>query len=104
VQRGEVWWVNFPEPIGKRPALLLSRDQVYSTRTSVTVASITSTIRHIPVEVSLGVGDGVPRDCVVNLDEIHTLANTRIVDKITTLSEEKMEAVKQAIIYALDLD
>lgn len=104
MQRGEVWWVNFPEPIGKRPALLLSRDQVYSTRTSVTVASITSTIRHIPVEVLLGVEDGMSRDCVANLDEIHTIANTRIIEKISTLSEEKMQAVKQAVIYALDLD
>ena len=104
MQRGEIWWANFPEPIGKRPALLLSRDQVYSTRTSVTVASITSTIRNIPVEVRLGIEDGMLRDCVVNLDEIHTLANTRIIDKVSTLSEEKMEAVKRAIIYALDLD
>ena len=104
MQRGEVWWVNFPEPVGRRPALLLSRDQAYSVRTSVTVASITSTIRSIPVEVRLGVDDGMPRDCVVNLDEINTVANSRIIDKITDLSAEKMVAVKRAAMYALDLD
>jgi mRNA-degrading endonuclease toxin of MazEF toxin-antitoxin module len=55
------------------------------------------------VEVRLGVEDGMLRDCVVNLDEIHTLASTRIIDKVSTLSEEKMEAVNRAIIYALGL-
>jgi mRNA interferase MazF len=104
VKRGEIWWVNFPAPIGKRPALLLSRDQAYSARMSVTVATITSTIRQIPVEVLLGLGDGMPRECVVNLDEIYTIANARIIDKITTLSEEKMKTVNNAIKYALHLD
>src|SRR3972149_9316457 len=27
VKRGEVWWVAFPEPLGRRPAVLVSRDE-----------------------------------------------------------------------------
>jgi len=53
MKRGEVWWANLPAPIGRRPVLLLSRDRAYQVRTAVTVAEITRTIRHIPVEVEL---------------------------------------------------
>jgi len=102
VRRGEVWWAQLPQPISRRPVLLLSRDAAYSVRTSVTVAIITRTIRNIPVEVLLGQEDGMPTDCVVNLDDILTLPKSRLTERITTLSPEKMTAVAKAIVFALD--
>ena len=53
MRRGEVWWAELPQPVGRRPVLLLSRDAAYSVRTPVTVAIVTRTIRNIPVEVLL---------------------------------------------------
>lgn len=103
MRRGEVWWAELPPPIGRRPLLLLSRDAAYSVRTSVTVAVITRTIRHIPVEVPLGQEDGLPAKCVVNLDDILTIPRSRLVERITTLSVEKMTEVAKAIIFALDI-
>ena len=103
MRRGEVWWAELPPPIGRRPLLLLSRDAAYSVRTSVTVAVITRTIRHIPVEVPLGQEDGLPAKCVVNLDDILTIPRSRLTERITTLSTEKMTEVAKAIIFALDL-
>jgi len=102
VRRSEVWWAQLPQPIGRRPVLLLSRDAAYSVRTSVTVAIITRTIRNIPVEVLLGQEDRMPTDCVVNLDDILTLPKSRLTERITTLSPEKMTAVAKAIVFALD--
>jgi len=103
VQRGEIWWVDFPAPIGRRPALLLSRNAAYGIRTSVTVAAVTSTVRHNLAEVELGTEDGMTRDCAVNLDEIYTISKIKITDKMTALSDDKMRAVDTAIKYALDL-
>ena len=103
MRRGEVWWGELPSPIGRRPVILLSRDAAYSVRTSVTVAVITRTIRGIPTEVLLGQEDGMPVECVVNLDDILTITKSRITDRITTLNPEKMTAVTKAITYALDL-
>ena len=54
MQRGEVWWAELPSPIGRRPVVLLSRDEAYAVRNAVTVAEVTSTVRGIPVEVELG--------------------------------------------------
>ena len=103
MHRGEVWWAELPEPIGRRPILLLSREAAYSVRTSVTAAVITRTIRNIPVEVLLGQEDGMPVECVVNSDNILTIPKSRLTERITTLSAEKMTAVAKAIVFALDL-
>jgi mRNA interferase MazF len=103
MRRGEVWWAELAKPVGKRPALLLSRDAAYSVRTSVTVAIITRTIRNIPVEVPLSPDEGLPTKCVVNLDEIITIPKSRLVERITVLTAVKMAEVNQAISFALDL-
>ena len=103
MHRGEVWWAELPRPIGRRPVVLLSRDAAYKVRTSVTVGTITRTVRGIPVEVSLGPEDGMPEQCVINLDDILTIPKARLAERITILSPQKMTAVARAIIFALDL-
>lgn len=103
MHRGEVWWAELPPPIGRRPVVLLSRDTAYRVRTSVTVGVVTRTVRTIPVEVPLGLEDGMPEQCVVNLDNILTIPKARLVERITTLSGGKMTVVAKAIIFALDL-
>ncbi len=103
MRRGEIWWAELTLPIGRRPALLLSRDSAYRVRTSVTVAMVTRTIRGIPVEVLLGPEDGMPAGCAVNLDNILTIPKSRLRQRITTLPSTKMTAVAKAIIFALDL-
>ena len=103
MQRGEVWWANLPKPIGRRPVILLSRDEAYLVRSAVTVAEITTTIRDIPVEVPLDVSDGLSKKCVANLDIIITIPKNLLESHITTLSPEKVEKINEAIKFALDL-
>ena len=103
MRRGEVWWANLPEPIGRRPVVLLSRDEAYRVRSAVTVAELTTTIRNIPVEVPLGPEDGLPKKCVANLDTILTIRKSLLENKAATLSQEKIEQVNDAIRFALDL-
>ncbi len=103
MRRGEVWWAELSPPSGRRPVLLLTRDPAYDFRTSVTVATITRTIRGIQVEVPLGPEDGLPARCVVNLDDINTISKSMLIERITMLSREKLAAVATAIFFALDL-
>ena len=103
MRRGEVWWAELPPPVGRRPVVLLSRDVAYRVRTSITVGIVTRIARNIPVEVPLGPEDGMPQQCVVNLDDILTIPKARLAERITTLSPQKMAAVARAIIFALDL-
>ncbi|MCK5767183.1 MAG: type II toxin-antitoxin system PemK/MazF family toxin [Candidatus Atribacteria bacterium] len=103
MHKGEIWWAKLPSPIGKRPVVLLSRNEAYSVRNAVTVAEVTSTIRHIPVEVNLGTEDGLPKKCVINLDTIITVRKELLIEKITDLVPEKINQVEEAIRFALDL-
>ena len=103
MKRGEVWWAELPLPIGRRPVVLLSRDEAYAVRNSVTVAEITSTQRGIPVEVELGPEDGLPKKCVANLDTIVTIRKTLLSERITVLSGKKIEQIDAAVKFALSL-
>ena len=103
MRRGEVWWAELTQPVGRRPVLLLSRDAAYSVRTSVTVAVITRTIRSIPTEVILEQEDGMPAKCVINLDDILTIPKSRLTERVTSLPSEKMTVVAKAVVFALDL-
>jgi len=102
--RGEVWWANLPQPAGRRPVLLLSRNHAIMVRDSVTVAFATRTVRHIQTEVELGREDGMPKSCVINVDVIQTILKSDLVERITVLSAGKMAAVDDAVRYALALD
>jgi mRNA interferase MazF len=103
VTRGEVWWADLPAPAGRRPVLLLSRDEAYAVRALVTVAPVTTRIRGIPAEVPLGVRDGMPKECVINLDTIVTVAKSVLRERVASLGPEKCRAVDEAIHFALGL-
>ena len=103
MRRGEVWWANLPPPVGRRPVVLISRNAAYPVRTSIAVATVTRTIRNIPVEVPLDSDDCMPEKCVVNLDDIITIPKALLTERITTLSAGKMAQVGMAIQFALDL-
>ncbi len=103
MKKGEIWWAILPPPVGRRPVILLSRNEAYAVRLAVTVAPLTTTIRNIPVEVPLGKKEGVPRKCVINCDDILTIRKELLEGKITEISQEKMSALHQAIRFAMAL-
>ncbi len=104
MKRGEVWWAALPEPAGKRPVVLLSRDEAYLVRELVTVAPLTTRARDIPVEVVLDKSDGVPKKCVANLDLITTLEKSVLDKRICQLSQAKIREIDNAINFALSFD
>ncbi len=69
----------------------------------ITVAYLTTTIRHSPVEVLLTRADGVFKTCVVNLDAINTIPKSSLQYLMCTLSPAKMDEVKKAVLEAFDM-
>jgi len=104
MKRGEIWWAELIPPAGRRPVLLLSRDEAYSIRELVIVAPVTTRVRHIPSEVPLAPEDGVPKSCVVNLDTVTTIAKLSLRERLTTLNSEKLKAVETALKFALGME
>lgn len=103
MRRGEIWWAELPRPAGRRPVILLSRDEAYDVRKLVTIAPVTTRVRGIPVEVALGPKDGMPRECVVNLDTVTTIPKDALRERLTVLSRARMTAVDGALRFALGL-
>lgn len=97
----EIRWANLPSPIGRRPVLLLTRTAAYGYLNSVIVCEVTSTIRGIPEEVSLGRREGLTRPSVVNFDNVHVVAKVRLGDRIGALAPDREREVKRALGYAL---
>ena len=101
MQRGEIRWYTFKMPDKKRPVLILTRTSILDVLGEVTVAPITSTIRHIPSEVVLTPEDGMPKVCAINLDHLQTVPKAKVGFFITALSEPQMDKVKTALLFAL---
>jgi len=104
MRRGEIWWAELEPPAGRRPVLLLSRDEAYIVRSLITVAAVTTRVRHAPAEVPLGPEDGMPRACVANLDSINTIPKDCLRTRLAALSPQKLREVEQAIHVALGLE
>lgn len=103
MRRGEVWWADLPAPAGRRPVVLLSRNEAYAVRELVTVAPVTTRIRQIPTEVLLGEEEGLSKRCVANLDTITTIPKRTLTERIAVLVPEKLSAVERAVKFALGL-
>ena len=96
----EIWWADLPKPAGRRPVLLLSRDDAYPVLNKFVAAEITATIRRIPIEVPLGSIEGMPKPCVINCDNLRTISKVHLVKKIAKLSQKRVHEVKRAVGYA----
>lgn len=103
MKRGEIWWAELPVPVGRRPVLLLSRDQAYAVRDLVILSPLTTHRRGLPTEVEMGPEDGLPRHSVVNLDVLTTESKSLLRERISTLSSEKLRDVDAALKFALGL-
>ena len=104
MRRGEVWWAELPPPVGRRPVVLLSRDEAYAVRNLVTVAPVTTRIRGIRTEVRLGPEQGLPKPCVANLDTIATIPRAALGERVSLLPMETIQAINAAIRFALALE
>ncbi len=104
MRRGEIWWAELEPPAGRRPVVLLSRNEAYSVRSLVVVAPVTTRIRRTPSEVYLGTDDGMPQDCVANLDTMATIPKDCLQNHLTTLSAKKLKEVESAIRFTLGME
>lgn len=97
----DIWWVSLPEPVGRRPVLLLGRTSAFEYLTRALVVEVTTTVRGIPQEVLLGRGEGLPRACVANLDAVRTIPRAALDTRIGRLRARRHLEVKRALGHVL---
>jgi mRNA interferase MazF len=99
-RRGEVWFADVPGD-KRRPILVLSRDPMGGVLHSVICAPITSTIRGLATEVTLGREAGLVRPSVANFDNTFLLARRRLVRRLGRASRATMDAACGAMATAI---
>jgi mRNA interferase MazF len=87
-----------------RPALVLTREPVRQSRHWVTVAPVTSTVRGLTTEVTVGPPNGLDHDSVISLDNIITIPAADLGRQVGRLLPEQELALTEAIHAAFDLD
>ena len=87
-----------------RPVLILTRDVAIGRLRTVTVASITSTVRGLATEVRVGEANGLDHESVVDVDNIFTIDHRSLGRRIGFLLDGQESALFEALINAFDLD
>lgn len=101
-RRGEVWWCELPL-VSRRPVVVLSRDAAIPRLRRAVVAPCTTTVRGLPSEVLLEPGDDpVPQRTAVNLDSVESVSTAVLVERLGSLSGDRMREVCAALAVAVD--
>ena len=112
MRRGEVWWVDLPEPSGsepgfRRPVVVIQADEFNRSRIrTVIAAAITSNtaLAQAPGNVALSRRSvGLDRESVVNVSQIVTLNKRVLTERVGRLSARKLKDVEDGVRVALAL-
>lgn len=72
-------------------------------RRRVTVVPVTSTRRDLPTEVALDERDGLRRPCVAAAQDVVTIEQRELLQRVTTLRPEKVTELERALHVALGM-
>jgi mRNA interferase MazF len=84
--------------------VILTRDVAIPVLANLTVAAVTATIRDLPTEVPVGEREGLVRDSVINCDSLFTIPKSSLGRRRGSLGPESLEALRSALLIALDLE
>jgi mRNA interferase MazF len=99
--RGEVWWGEAPDAKG-RPYIVLSRDEAIPVLRALLVAPVTRTIRGIPTEVSLGIDEGLPTECVAAFDATTVFPRAMLVRRVGSVAPTRLHELCEALAAVTD--
>lgn len=101
VARGDLRLYRFTPPDKPRPVVVLTRDSIVDRLSRVTVAPVTSTVRGVASEVTLGTEDGLKHPCAINLHNIVTVPKEGLGRRLAQLDEARLDQICGAIAFAL---
>ncbi len=83
--------------------MILTREIAIPFLGNLTVAGVTSSIRGLPTEVSVGPEHGLNYESVINCDNLATLPKDAFGARRGALDPQALERLRQALRIALDL-
>lgn len=104
IARGQIWQFRFGKPDKRRPVLVLSRNSLLRNLHTATVAVITTTRRGSPVELDLGVEEGLKQPSCVNLANVFTVRQADLRRYVGSVDSSKMAQVCRRVVIAFGCD
>jgi len=113
IRRGQVWWVDFGERTGSKPAyrhpaLVLQRDEVNASRINTVVVCVLTSNRSLasaPGNTLLPKrATGLPRDSVANASQIATVNSEDLDTLAGTVPARLLNRVNEGLRWFLGLD
>jgi mRNA interferase MazF len=102
-QPGEIWLADLGLAAKVRPIVIVSRQDPDPPRSLVLYVPLTTQRRDSPYEVPLPRLPFLDRESVANVQGLGSLPTVRLERKIGKLPNNVMERLKDALVFALDL-
>ena len=109
-RRGEVWLVDFGDPIGReqsgrRPAVVVSSDLLNDSRAGVVVmVPITTTYRGLPSHVEIDSGrSGLDEVSYAKCEDVKSISEQRLIGRLGAVSDDAIFQIARALRFLLDL-
>lgn len=110
IRRGEIWLVDFGEPIGReqagrRPAVVVSDDRLNASPAGVVVVVPCTTVRRdLPSHVEFDDAvTGLDTVSYAKCEDVKSVSEQRLVARLGTVDTESMFAIEHALRFLLDL-
>jgi mRNA interferase MazF len=101
---GEVWLADLGLAAKTRPIVIVSRYDPNPPRALVLYIPVTTQNRGSTYEVELPLESFLRKDSVANVQGLSSISVARLERKLGNLPDQKMMEIKQALIFALDLE
>ncbi|HEV2361446.1 MAG TPA: type II toxin-antitoxin system PemK/MazF family toxin [Acidimicrobiales bacterium] len=109
-RRGEVWLVDFGEPIGheqagRRPAVVVSSDRLNESLAGVViVVPCTTTRRDLPSHVEIDPGrTGLRETSYAKCEDVKSVSDKRLVKRLGVVSEETLFSARRVLSFLLEI-
>jgi mRNA interferase MazF len=108
VKRGEIYRVAKPpggDPKQFRYFVVVSRPALIDSRFSTVIcAPIYSVHDGLSTQIPVGIDEGLKHDSSIHCDALMSIPKSLLTNYVGSLSEEKLIALHQALLVALDLE
>ncbi len=104
MNRGDIWLIDLGGRIGRRPVVILTRQNVLQYVNKVTVAEVTTRGKGYPTEIHIDQKANLPKSSFVHADDLHTVPKQRLEKYLGTLEPEVMREVSRKVVLALELE
>lgn len=111
IRQGDVFWVDLGAPVGSgpgylRPYVVIQNDAYNQSRIkTVVVCGVTSNLERAKAPGNVLLEDGeanLPRRSVVNISQLYTIDKDELVERLGTLSAERMREILTGVYRLLE--